>query len=182
MSSLVSGLYSQGRSGYRVARAVFGKVKAFGGMVETQSRGSEHIHLSVHVAASCVQYLRGWLENAEHRKQLFAYLDSVVDCCVPSALVDWQREVAPDGASQPHHFDCKQYQLSPVWRQRPANVVRGFDANADIKYIPPQDARLRDFDTDAFGEETESRYALSVSTSPIVRRLSSHSSRPAEIR
>jgi hypothetical protein len=60
--------------------------------------------------------------------------------------------------------------------------VRGFDANVDIKYIPPQDARLRDFDTDAFDEETGSRYALSVSTSPIVRRLSSHSSRPAEIR
>eukprot|EP01049_Picozoa_sp_SAG25_P004724 SAG25_NODE_304_length_10125_cov_10.664273_8_plen_480_part_00 len=74
LRAFVGWLYTQGRSGRRVASAVFGKVKAFGGMVETQSRGSEHIHLSLHVAASCVQYLRERLGHAERRKQLFEYL------------------------------------------------------------------------------------------------------------
>jgi hypothetical protein len=164
LRAFVGWLYTQGRSGRRVASAVFGKVKAFGGMVETQSRGSEHIHLSLHVAASCVQYLRERLGHAERRKQLFEYLDSVVDCCVPSALLDWHQQSAPVGSTYPHQYDSKHNPPSVEWRNQRAHVVRGFDADADIKYVPPQDARLRPFDVDAFQEETRTRYALSVST------------------
>jgi hypothetical protein len=76
-------------SNINTVRSVFGNVKGYAGSVESQERNTLHMHFQLWVSNMCVEWLRERLQNDQTRESLFRYLDTVVDCNLPSLLKEF---------------------------------------------------------------------------------------------
>jgi hypothetical protein len=110
-----------------------------------------------------VNWMRDRLQDEAARKALFAYLDSVVDCCLPPLVLQWHEDhggTKTDGDYDPR---STQGRLTGVWRGK--HPIKPYSCHADIKNMPPPDPALRPFDPQQFDSELQVRLALGVVSS-----------------
>ena len=129
-----------------------------------------HQHVTLYISNMVVNWIRDRLQDEAARKALFAYLDSVVDCCLPPLVRAWHEkhggnkdtngDYTTDGDYDPR---STQGRLTDVWRKE--HPIEPYSCHADIKNLPPPDPALRPFDPQRFDEEAQVRLALGVVSS-----------------
>ena len=122
-----------------------------------------HQHVTLYISNMVVNWMRDRLQDEAARKALFAYLDSVVDCCLPPLVLQWHEDHGGSKTDGDYDPRSTRGRLTGVWRGK--HPLKPYSCHADIKNMPPPDPALRPFDPQQFDSELQVRLALGVVSS-----------------